>query len=72
MTTQCPSLASMLINSQPITHCQHKHGWIETPDGRHFKPDARKVKFIKGSRIPVMEKRRIKQNWLSRLVSQFA
>ncbi|HDL7481025.1 TPA: DUF2724 domain-containing protein, partial [Yersinia enterocolitica] len=45
---QCPSLAAMLVNGQEINRGQityrfHYRGWLETPDGRHFQPNANKV-----------------------------
>ncbi|OYC61678.1 hypothetical protein RX33_00277 [Escherichia coli] len=45
---QIPSFASLLRNGCQVTHCKSTRGWIETPDGRYFKPEPAKVQFIKG------------------------
>ncbi|ATX62692.1 MULTISPECIES: phage filamentation protein Fil family protein [Yersinia] len=74
---QCPSLAAMLVNGQEINRGQityrfHYRGWLETPDGRHFQPNANKVIFIRGCRTPFMAKPRAKPRWWARLMGIFA
>ncbi|CNI12073.1 phage filamentation protein Fil family protein [Yersinia pekkanenii] len=74
---QCPSLAAMLVSGQEINQGQvtyrfHYRGWIETPEGRHFQPDASKVFFIRGCRTPFMTKPRAKPCWWARLMGIFA
>lgn len=71
MTTQYPSLASMLI-TQSVTHKHHTHGWIETPDGRHFQPSPSDVRFIKGCRTPYIARQRKRPRWFARLMGIFA
>ncbi|WP_456309407.1 phage filamentation protein Fil family protein [Serratia proteamaculans] len=65
MTQQCPSLASMLICNQTVTHWHHTQGWIETPDGRHFQPKPGKVRFIKGMSKPVVYTSKINKGFFT-------
>ncbi|ELM3740603.1 DUF2724 domain-containing protein [Yersinia ruckeri] len=71
-STQCPSLAAMLVNGQQITHRRHQRGWLETPDGRHFQPKASEVQFVKGCRTPFIAKPGAKRRWFARLMGIFA
>ncbi|PVZ87925.1 hypothetical protein C9426_10020 [Serratia sp. S1B] len=70
--THCPSLASMLVKGQQVTHRSHQIGWIETPDGRHFQPRASAVQFIPGLSMPFMSARKRKPRWFARLMGIFA
>ncbi|EQB4445697.1 MAG: phage filamentation protein Fil family protein [Pluralibacter gergoviae] len=47
-----PSLASLLKQGCQVTHFRNSRGWIETPDGRHFKPEPNKVRFVHGMNRP--------------------
>lgn len=67
MSSACPNLASLLTNGQQITHRAHTRGWIETPDGRHFQPDASKVRFVNGFNIPFINRPR-RRRWFARLM----
>ncbi|RQM39143.1 phage filamentation protein Fil family protein [Erwinia psidii] len=67
---QCPSLSAMLVSRQQITHRQHTRGWIETPDGRYFLPDAVKVQFVNGFNKPFIC--RPHRRWFARLMGIFA
>lgn len=71
-TAHCPSLANMLTNGQQITHRAHQRGWIETPDGRHFQPNATEVQFIKGRCLPFISRQQNKPRWFARLMGIFA
>ena len=68
---QCTSLASLLVKQQQVTHYRHQHGWLETPDGRHFQPNAREVQFIKGCRTPFIARPGKKRRWFARLMNIF-
>lgn len=54
MVEDIPSVASLLRNSHQVTHFKPSRGWIETPDGRFYKPKPEKVKFIKDEIKPVI------------------
>lgn len=71
-TTQCPSLAAMLVKGQQVTHHQHQRGWIETPDGRYFQPKASEVQFIPGMRLPFLSGQKRKPRWFAALMGIFA
>ncbi|EPA9245287.1 phage filamentation protein Fil family protein [Yersinia enterocolitica] len=52
MSEPIPSIPSILKSHCKIIHFKPLRGWIETPDGRFFKPDPNKVRFIKGVSKP--------------------
>ncbi|KFB99662.1 hypothetical protein GTGU_04101 [Trabulsiella guamensis ATCC 49490] len=52
MNDEAPSVASLLRRSGQVTHFKNSRGWIETPDGRFFKPEPSKVQFIDGKNKP--------------------
>ena len=70
--TECPSIASLLVHGQRVTHHAHQRGWIETPDGRFFQPKATEVQFIKSCRLPFMSRPRNPRRWFARLMGIFA
>ncbi|OAT26558.1 putative phage protein [Buttiauxella ferragutiae ATCC 51602] len=70
--SHCPSLASLLVQGQQVTHHRHQRGWIETPDGRFFQPKAADVQFINGRKLPFMSRPRNKRRWFARLMGIFA
>ncbi|EDT6692646.1 hypothetical protein AH716_002308 [Salmonella enterica subsp. enterica] len=63
-----PSLASLLRNGCQVTHCKSSRGWIETPDGRFFKPEPNKVQFIKGRDKPYVYTQKINKGVLISLM----
>lgn len=67
-----PSLASLLVQGQQVTHHRHQRGWIETPDGRFFQPKVADVQFINGRKLPFMSRPRNKRRWFARLMGIFA
>lgn len=52
MNDNIPSLAGLLKHGCQVTHFANTRGWIETPDGRFFKPEPNKVRFIKSMSKP--------------------
>ncbi|MCT2388600.1 phage filamentation protein Fil family protein [Erwinia pyrifoliae] len=69
---QVPSMASLLKHGCQVTHYRHSRGWIETPDGRYFQPNANDVQFVKGRRTPFISSQRRKLRWFARLMGVFA
>ncbi|HCM1923081.1 TPA: DUF2724 domain-containing protein [Salmonella enterica subsp. salamae serovar 16:m,t:e,n,x] len=63
-----PSFAGLLRGSCQITHYHNSRGWIETPDGRFFKPDPCKVQFIKGRNKPFIYTQKINKGVLNSLI----
>ncbi|EEZ6655761.1 phage filamentation protein Fil family protein [Escherichia coli] len=63
-----PSFASLLRNGCQITHCKSTRGWIETPDGRYFKPEPAKVQFIKGRSKPFVYTKKINRGVITTLI----
>ena len=59
MHDDSPTLASLLRNGCQVTHFKNSRGWLETPDGRFFKPEPAKVQFIKGLNKPFMYVRKV-------------
>ncbi|ECK8241752.1 hypothetical protein FR257_11950 [Salmonella enterica subsp. enterica] len=69
MTDQnIPSFASLLRNGCQVTHCKASRGWIETPDGRFFKPEPNKVQFIKGMNKPFIYTQKINKGVFAALI----
>ncbi|AEN67362.1 hypothetical protein Entas_4689 (plasmid) [Enterobacter soli] len=71
MKDNIPSLASLLKNGCQVTHFKNSRGWLETPDGRFFKPEPVKVQFIKGKDKPFIYTRRINKGFLHTLAELF-
>lgn len=71
MHDECPSLASLLKRGCQVTHFKNSRGWLETPDGRFFKPEPTKVQFIKGKNKPFIYTRRINTGVLFILAGLF-
>lgn len=67
----CPSLASLLKHGCQVTHFKPTNGWIETPDGRFFKPEPNKIRFIKGMSMPFVYTKKINKGLFSALVKFF-
>ncbi|WP_339327350.1 phage filamentation protein Fil family protein [Erwinia amylovora] len=65
-------MASLLTHGCQVTHYRHSRGWIETPDGRYFQPNAINVHFLKGCRKPLIARHRRKPRWFARLMGVFA
>lgn len=63
-----PSFASLLRNGCQVTHCAATRGWIETPDGRYFKPEPNKVRFIKGMSKPFVYTKKINKGFFNKLI----
>ncbi|AEX53139.1 hypothetical protein GRAQ_02367 [Rahnella aquatilis CIP 78.65 = ATCC 33071] len=68
---QHPSLASLLKQGCQVTHHRHVNGWIETPDGRFFKPEPNKVRFIKGMSKPFVYTKKINKGLFASFISLF-
>lgn len=68
---QSPSLASLLKHGCQVTHCRNTRGWIECPDGRFFKPEPNKVRFIKGMSKPFVYTKKINKGLFSALARLF-
>lgn len=66
---QIPSLASLLRNGCQVTHFKSSRGWIETPDGRFFKPEPNKVQFIKGMNKPFIYTQEINKGLIKTLIN---
>lgn len=59
MKDNAPSFASLLRHGCQVTHFANTRGWIETPDGRFFKPEPNKVRFIKSMSKPFVYTKKI-------------
>ena len=68
MNEEIPSLASLLKNGCQVTHYRNTRGWIECPDGRFFKPEPNKVRFVKGMRKPFVYTKKINKGLFSALL----
>lgn len=68
MNDNAPSLASLLKHGCQVTHYRNTRGWIECPDGRFFKPEPNKVRFIKGMNKPFVYTSKINKGMLATLV----
>lgn len=68
MNDNAPSLASLLKHGCQVTHYRNTRGWIECPDGRFFKPEPNKVRFIKGMNKPFVYTSKINKGLLATLV----
>ncbi|HED4077933.1 phage filamentation protein Fil family protein [Raoultella planticola] len=66
-----PSLAGLLKQGCQVTHFSNSRGWIETPDGRFFKPEPNKVRFIKEMDKPFIYTRKINKGVLSAFIKVF-
>ncbi|HHT0319737.1 phage filamentation protein Fil family protein [Raoultella planticola] len=66
-----PSLAGLLKQVCQVTHFSNSRGWIETPDGRFFKPEPNKVRFIKEMDKPFIYTRKINKGVLSAFIKVF-
>ena len=71
MHDEGPSLASLLKQGCQVTHYRNTRGWIECPDGRFFKPEPNKVRFIKGMSKPFVYTKKINKGLLFNLVNLF-
>ncbi|GAB2927922.1 phage filamentation protein Fil family protein [Hafnia psychrotolerans] len=71
MSNYAPSFASMLKKGCQVTHHRHVNGWIETPDGRFFKPEPTKVQFIKGMSKPFVYTKKINKGLFASFISLF-
>ncbi|QQU56457.1 phage filamentation protein Fil family protein [Serratia liquefaciens] len=67
MNDNTPSFASLLKHGCQVTHYRHSHGWIECPDGRFFKPEPNKVRFIKGMNKPFVYTKKINKGLFNSL-----
>ncbi|HHH6535986.1 TPA: phage filamentation protein Fil family protein [Escherichia coli] len=63
-----PSFASLLRSGCQVTHCKSTRGWLETPDGRYFKPEPSRVQFIKGRNKPFVYTQKINRGVISALI----
>ncbi len=68
MNDNTPSLASLLKHGCQVTHYSNTRGWIETPDGRFFKPEPNKVRFIKEMNKPFFYTAKINKGLLSAVI----
>ncbi|BEJ33582.1 hypothetical protein OIPHN330_22020 [Citrobacter freundii] len=71
MNDNTPSLASLLKHGCQVTHYSNTRGWIETPDGRFFKPEPNKVRFIKEMNKPFVYTAKINKGLLSAVIHLF-
>lgn len=71
MNDNAPSLASLLRQGCQVTHHRNTRGWIECQDGRFFKPEPNKVRFIKGMSKPFVYTKKINKGLLITLVRAF-
>ncbi|WP_313627912.1 phage filamentation protein Fil family protein [Kosakonia sp.] len=71
MQSECPSMASLLHHGCKVTHFKNSRGWIETPDGRFFKPEPARVQFIKERNKPFIYAGKIKKGALRTLLELF-
>ncbi|HBS7470263.1 TPA: DUF2724 domain-containing protein [Klebsiella pneumoniae] len=71
MSNNIPSLAGLLKHGCQVTHFGNTRGWIETPDGRFFKPEPNKVRFIKGMSKPFVYTKKINKGLFSTLLKVF-
>ncbi|EOV8483937.1 phage filamentation protein Fil family protein [Klebsiella aerogenes] len=68
MKDNVPSFASLLRHGCQVTHFANTRGWIETPDGRFFKPESNKVRFIKGMSKPFVYTKKINKGLFDALL----
>ncbi|SAH20359.1 Uncharacterised protein [Enterobacter cloacae] len=68
MNEEIPSLASLLKNGCQVTHYRNTRGWIECPDGRFFKPEPNKVRFVKEMSKPFVYTKKINKGLFSALL----
>ena len=71
MNEEIPSLASLLKNGCQVTHYRNTRGWIECPDGRFFKPEPNKVRFVKEMSKPFIYTKKINKGVLATLARAF-
>lgn len=71
MKSNDPSLASLLKQGCQVTHYRNTRGWIECPDGRFFKPEPNKVRFIKGMSKPFVYTKKINKVLFNTLAGFF-
>ncbi|ESM21247.1 hypothetical protein L414_00029 [Enterobacter hormaechei subsp. hoffmannii UCICRE 3] len=71
MNEEIPSLASLLKNGCQVTHYRNTRGWIECPDGRFFKPEPNKVRFVKEMSKPFIYTKKINKGVLDTLARAF-
>lgn len=69
MHDEGPSLASLLKHGCQVTHFKNSRGWLETPDGKFFKPEPGKVQFIKGMSKPFVYTKKINKGLLFNFVN---
>ncbi|MEL0552932.1 phage filamentation protein Fil family protein [Raoultella lignicola] len=69
MSNNIPSLAGLLKHGCQVTHFSNTRGWIETPDGRFFKPEPNKVRFIKEMSKPFVYTKKINKGLLGVLLN---
>ncbi|HBC5394435.1 phage filamentation protein Fil family protein [Escherichia coli] len=65
---EIPSFASLLRSGCQVTHCKSTRGWLETPDGRYFKPEPSRVQFIKGRNKPFVYTQKINRGVIAALI----
>ncbi len=70
MKDNAPSFASLLRHGCQVTHFANTRGWIETPDGRFFKPESNKVRFIKGMSKPFVYTKKINKGLFDALLKE--
>ncbi len=68
-TENIPSIASLLKHGCQVTHFRNTRGWIETPDGRFFKPEPNKVRFIKEMNRPFIYTQKINKGIAAALIN---
>ena len=66
-----PSMASLLKHGCQVTHFKNLNGWLETPEGKFFKPEPNKVQFIKGMSKPFVYTKKINKGLLFTLINAF-
>ena len=71
MNEEIPSLASLLKNGCQVTHYRNTRGWIECPDGRFFKPEPNKVRFVKEMSKPFIYTKKINKGVRATLARAF-
>ena len=71
MNEEIPSLASLLKNGCQVTHYRNTRGWVECPDGRFFKPEPNKVRFVKEMSKPFIYTKKINKGVLTTLARAF-
>ncbi|HHR0842553.1 TPA: phage filamentation protein Fil family protein [Klebsiella aerogenes] len=71
MNDNIPSIAGLLKHGCQVTHFANTRGWIETPDGRFFKPEPNKVHFIKSMSKPFVYTKKINKGLFAAMSRAF-